>query len=177
MGLAFVDMDEVLVDFVSGAIRVHRLPVDPTKVTWDFWTAAGMTDRDFWAPLGFTFWKELKPTLECKELMATVLKFYRPQDVFVCSSPCRTLGCVSGKAAWVEEHFPEFVTRLLLTGRKEILAGPGRVLIDDSPENCRKWVYVGGDACMVPRHWNDLGSQGLPVVETVLRRLERLNQS
>ena len=92
--LAFVDLDGVLCDFVTGAIQYHKLTVDPATVSWDFWKECGMTDGDFWTPLGELFWRSLEPTPECFDLMETVLKFYPTKDVFLCSSHCLTPGCV-----------------------------------------------------------------------------------
>ena len=113
----------------------------------------GLTESDFWAGLGKSFWETLHWTQDGQGILDAVLYKFHPDDVMLCSSPCRTKGCKEGKVIWVERHLPGF-RHLILSNRKEIYSAPGRLLIDDSDANVDKWVAAGGAACLLPRPWN-----------------------
>ena len=175
--VVFLDLDGVLVDFVRGALKHHGWhDLDPEQVPWKFWEAKGLTESEFWATLGTDFWASLEWMPDGQEILNVIERQAGRPNVFLCSSPCLTPGCTSGKARWVEMHLPQYARRLLLTDQKYVFAGPGRVLVDDYDHNLQRWASAGGLGCCVPRPWNEMGSQGLPVVDTVVKRLERLMQ-
>ena len=177
MDACFVDLDGVLVDFVGGAIAHHKLPLPALETDWNFWRRFGLSDADFWNPLGDEFWASLAPTEDMHQILGAVFDVWHPgEEVFLLSSPCLTPGCITGKARWVEKHLPALSRRLLLTDRKELFAGPGRVLVDDHDVNCEKWTAAGGEACLVPRPWNSARERAGSAVTSVVARLERIKQ-
>jgi hypothetical protein len=86
--------------------------------------------------------------------MQATEKRFGLENIFLCSSPCETSGCIVGKAWWVDKHLPNYSRRLILTNRKDIFSGPGRVLIDDRDDNIGDWIDAGGAGILVPRPWN-----------------------
>ena len=154
--LCFLDVDGVVCDFVKGALAFHGKTLEYATVRWDFYSQLGLTEADFWTPLQEDFWAGLEATAEKTAIVQAVEEAFGPYNVFLLTSPCLTPGCATGKARWVEKHLPGYARRLLLTTRKEVFAGPGRTLIDDSPENVAKWKDAGGQTVLVPRPWNDL---------------------
>jgi 5'(3')-deoxyribonucleotidase len=101
------------------------------------------------------FWANLETTADGLEILNVVERIIGRHNVFICSSPCLTKGCTSGKAAWVDRHLPDgYGQRLLLTGRKEVMADKDRILIDDHDKNVDSFRSTGGEAILVPRPWN-----------------------
>ena len=151
----FCDLDGVLADFIGGACKLHGINLDPYPVgVWDFVAHIGMDPKVFWAPLGYNFWGSLDPTPEFDQLTGRLAEL--DAEVYLLSSPCDTHGCRDGKQDWVADHWPAMKDRLILTRAKEALAGPGRVLIDDSDYNCKAWLANGGQTVLFPRPWNAL---------------------
>lgn len=61
----------------------------------------------------------------------------------------------SGKALWVEKHFPQHQNRLVVCrGSKAFSCRPGDILIDDHPKNIEEWNNAGGKGF----HWPELSS-------------------
>lgn len=152
--LCFIDLDGVLVDFVQGAFTYHNINIPWRDIQWDFLKQANIKPDAFWSPLGQPFWASLKPTNELFVIIPAAERKFGAENVFLCSSPCETAGCITGKAAWVEKHLPSYSRRLILTNRKEVFSGSGRVLIDDRDENVESWEKAGGIGVLVPRPWN-----------------------
>lgn len=171
--LCFVDIDGVLADFVDAAFERHNIRTPWAEIRWDFVEQAGLNPKHFWSSLGFEFWKSLRRTLECSAITrATETKFGK-ENVFLCSSPCKTPGCAAGKAVWVDLYLPPgYCSRLILTNRKEVFSGPGRVLIDDRDENIQEWVKAGGTGVLVPRPWNQTRNTSRDVSDIVVKAIE-----
>lgn len=152
---ALLDLDGVLVDFVSGAQRLHGQPVGPHLITdWDFYEGWGLTPESFWAPMGEEFWAGLDWTAEGRSILAVVEAAVGRENVCLLTSPCDTPGCVEGKVRWIRRYLPEYRRRFLVGPAKEYAAGPGRVLIDDSDANVIRFSAAGGNTVLVPRPWN-----------------------
>jgi hypothetical protein len=52
------------------------------------------------------------------------------------------------------KHWRSMANRLHVGNDKHLLAGPGRLLIDDHPGNCHDWNESGGVSILFPRPWN-----------------------
>lgn len=72
-------------------------------------------------------------------------------EVKFLTGPMVSVDCFGGKAAWISQKFlPErgkwALTDLIIchSKRKSLLAGPSRILIDDSAENIASWTAAGG---------------------------------
>lgn len=160
MGRIFLDMDGVICDFNRGylehfgwtesceAVRTWGWPVDKYKTE-----NPGKTEGDFWREFGFLFWAQLHKTKEANVILCLVKKF-RP--VILTTAALYSPGVYDGKASWLRRHLPEYYNegRFLIGGTKHQLAGPDKLLIDDSEANCIDWCANGGKAIMVPRPWN-----------------------
>lgn len=173
--LCFIDLDGVLVDFVEGAFKHHNISIPWERITWEFPAQAGIGAKDFWEPLGTDFWAYLRPTRECLAIVSTAEEKFGKENVFLCSSPCLTKGCIVGKAMWIDQHLPGYTQRLILTNRKDVFSGPGRVLIDDRDENIDGWVKAGGIGILVPRPWNKIRSMRLNVSDVMIKSIEAVD--
>lgn len=155
-------MDGVLCDFVGAALRVHRcedLLANWPRGEWDVAKVIGISDAEFWAGIdgdGFGFWSDLRPYPWAGPLVADLEDL---GDVFVLSSPSRSHYSAAGKVVWLQRHFPQLATpgRWIFTERKDLVAAPGRILVDDNPVNVDAWRNRGGDAALFGQPWNGRG--------------------
>ncbi len=156
--VCYLDLDGVLVDFVSGALREHNRTLPAKDVRWDFpgqiGFVQGAKDPLFWAPLGYQFWATLDWTPEGRALLAGVETIFGEENVVLMTSPCATDGAVEGKVAWIKRRIPQYSRRFFVGPCKHLAAGPGKILIDDHDDNCAKFALGGGVALTPPRPWN-----------------------
>jgi hypothetical protein len=154
--VCYLDCDGVLADFVGGAMRRHGIELPRKDVRWGLPKQMGFesdNDPKFWNPLGYDFWARLDKTVECDAIIRFVEAEYGDR-VVILTSPCSTPGCVEGKLDWVSHHLPNYRRRVFLGSAKHLLAGPGKMLIDDHDANCDAFWKEGGTAYLFPRPWN-----------------------
>lgn len=154
--VCFLDLDGVLVDFVSGALALHGKTLDPAEVRWDFMAQIGFAGVDaprFWEPLGRAFWAGLGWTHEGRALLSEIERLFG-ENVAILTSPCETDGCIDGKRDWIKRHLPAYRRRLIVGSPKELLAAPGKILVDDHDGNEQAFAAKDGATILVPRPWN-----------------------
>jgi len=157
----FLDMDGVLTDFSGAALEAHgRLDL---LEHWplgeaDFPTVLEMSHGDFWKTInarGLSFWTSLEPYPWFEELVGLVAGI-APYTVL--TSAALSPDSVAGKVLWLYEHFSEVngktFRNFLIGDRKELLARPGRVLIDDTEAKVDSFRAAGGRAILFPQIWN-----------------------
>lgn len=178
----FLDLDEVLVDFVGGALAVHgwtreQLHEAWTPGVWDMTVPMGLTEEEFWRPIhaaGETFWTGLQPLPWAEEVLALVRRYADDWTIATAPSLCPTSRL--GKERWLRSYFGPAFDRYVITTEKHRLAGPGRILIDDREETCRKWSLAGGIGQVFPAHQNSLHQHKhdpVPVIRLALEGLCR----
>ena len=159
--ICFLDVDEVLVDFVGPALSLHDLTFDEVKnhwpkTTWSFEEVFGWSSKKFWNPInkeGAKFWENLPELPWIDELLYLVsVKF---PDCYLVSSPTLNSSSYVGKITWICKKFGKGFNQFILTSHKELLAGPERILIDDRPENVKKFRNWGGRAVLFPGWGNE----------------------
>lgn len=156
----FLDLDGVLVDFVSGACKIHGIPIDYTQSEnrgkWDIEQLMGISSSDFWKPLEFDFWANLEWMSDGKEILKSVERTFGRDNIAILTSPSKNIGCASGKVVWLEKNMPEYARQYIISPVKHFCAGPKTVLIDDSDQNIKDFEWAGGKGILVPRPWNSL---------------------
>lgn len=150
---AYLDLDGVLVDFISGALRHHKRHIPYKSLDWDFDKKLGMSPEQFWGGLGYEFWLGLGWTREGKDVLK-LLEAKFGDSIALITSPPKTPGAVQGKLDWVAREMPRYKRRVFVGARKELLAAPYKILFDDRNENCANFVDAGGCAYKIPRPWN-----------------------
>lgn len=148
------DIDGVLGDFQRAALAIHKKWIPYEKIEWDFWKQVDLKAEEFYAPLDYAFWRDIEPLADGMELLRLVEKLVPPEQIGLLTAPILNDGCCDGKRAWVKKHLPEYFPRLIIGGAKHMLAGPSKILIDDSLDNCEKFRLAGGRFYLVPRPWN-----------------------
>lgn len=155
------DMDEVLCDFVGGALKVHgwtreRFLEKHPKGQWSIVETLGLSNRKFWGPinaLGGRFWKELQPTEYFKPLVRLfdhLVKNELIESWYVVTTPSLSTASYLGKVQWVRHHLGSNFSRLVLVHKKSLLANPRHVLIDDREQSIQEFVKSGGQGIVFP---------------------------
>lgn len=163
----YVDMDGVIADFFGGLAKYAE--VDHWKSIQDKEkTISGLRGTDFFYTL------DMFPT---SERLIDFVKEVSDLDWGICSSPLRGDRDNSAywKRVWLQEMgFMPSIDRLIFTGTKEkyawsMLDGRPNILIDDKPENIKRWNDTGGIGILYQANENDLEEELFPEVIQALR--------
>lgn len=170
----FLDMDGVIVDFMKGAHEFHNLPYSygdfPYPVNeWYFVHHTGMSNNEFWSPLGEAFWEGLDWTPDGLEIFHMLQDATHLENMAILTAPVLNAGCSAGKMTWVRNNIPALKRRVIVTNAKEMCAHPDALLIDDADKNVNLWRANGGVAILVPRKWNSRHAESENTVE-ILRK-------
>lgn len=151
-------MDGLLTDFVPAAAKLHGVSYkteDHPIGQWHIWDEWGLTVDEFWAPIdsaGPEWWGSLPPTPYMTELLQLVEEV--SDDWCILTSPSRSPSSHSGKRIWLQEYFGLGFSNYVITSKKGLLAGRGKVLIDDADHNLEDFRKSGGKGVAFPRPWN-----------------------
>lgn len=198
----YVDMDCVIADFIAGAAAAHGLTPEAVYAEqpageYHYTAAVGRAkgapvyggkvafgEDDFWAPInaaGAAFWDSLPVLPWAHELLGEVARL--TDDWYVLTAPARNYGeCVAGKHSWLARLLGvPWTHRMIPTPHKWMLAGPGRVLIDDSDANLMSFAKnprtkrdTGSITVCLPAHHNHMHHRKDDPMGYVRARLEML---
>lgn len=162
----YVDMDGVLANFPKQALKackcdelIGHYPQTPNK--WEMHEELGYdNDDDFWNDIRDypCFWETMEPYPYLKRLVGEIKRACNKAGALfsVASKPDKTIDGYAGKRAWYEKYLEHLgFEELILIGKKEKLAGVGKLLIDDKSSNCHKFYQHGGWAEIFPQPWNE----------------------
>lgn len=175
----FVDMDGVLTDFVTAAMRLFGFiyveeiyPIREAEVS----RVIGVSDAELWAAIDrdANFWHTLNKFDWADDLIALVEE-YDPQFT-IASSPGADPASPYGKAFWLRHHYKLTPKRYMLGSQKHLLAAPGRVLIDDSDAKCQAFTDAGGVAIVFPQPWNSAHEETVDRMAWVRQCLENVKR-
>lgn len=160
--MIFLDMDGVLCDFISAALEAHgriELLQSWPAGEWEIAKVLGCTTGEFWRSVdhqGEHFWSGLQPYGWARELAHLAARY---GETLIASTPSESHHSAAGKVLWLERHFPGWfpASKRTFTARKDLIARPGRLLVDDSDRNVSAWIAAGGEAVLFPQPWNSLG--------------------
>lgn len=156
----FVDLDGLLVDFVSAICKAHGVanpyyPGSPHLGNWDMEDVLGLTPEEFWAPANsFEFWDRLEFMPDGPEILATIEGSFGQENICILTSPCQAVQCSAAKHAWITRRLPQYKRRFFLGTAKHFFAAPHHLLIDDYDKNVDTFAEEGGMAILFPRPWN-----------------------
>lgn len=163
----FLDIDEVLADFVGAAAGIWGFtPAEFTAARelgcWNIVKSLGVTEFEFWEAItakGEQFWENLELHPWAKELHDSLQQL---GDLYLLTSPSHCPTSFTGKINWIHNYFPE--TRYLITPYKYLLADKDSILIDDREENVEKFIKAGGWGIVFPT----IGNSEYQFVDTSL---------
>lgn len=158
---AFLDMDGILADFVGAVCKAHGRTdpyLDPSSHgIFEMEKLWGITAAEFWAPADtHEFWANIPKMPDADGLVQCTINSFGEENICILTAPSNSPGCISGKRAWMKQHYPQFKKRMIFATAKHFIAGPGKFLIDDRDENIEAWIKAGGFGLLVPRPWNKL---------------------
>ena len=160
----FLDVDEVLVNWVDDALRllghnpadVHKRWAALSPRPWDLFAVLNEDPAEAWALIhaaGASFWSRLADYPWADELLGACEDF---AATTLLTSPSQHPSSYAGKSQWMRETFGPGFSNYAFTRAKHRFAHPGALLIDDSPKNCRAFRDHGGHAILFPGIGNDL---------------------
>jgi 5'(3')-deoxyribonucleotidase len=163
----FIDMDGVLVDFISGALEVFSVPYNSKTDfmlsidTWeDLPRALGVSDQVFYSVMGklsYEFWLTLAPLrdtdkLNCGNIVRRLTNSNKVETYILTTAV--SANSAKGKIMWVEAHLPHLADKVITAKTKAAVSGQGKVLIDDRPRNIEEWEAAGGRGILYPQDYN-----------------------
>jgi len=177
-----LDMDGVLVDFVAGICKWFNKPypydLPESKGVWDVDRLLGIRPEEFEFCLNNArFWRELLWTNDGTKIFNAAYKCAGEENMFLITNPDGASYRYLGKADWVRKNLGHlWLDRTIMVKDKSLLAGPGRVLIDDKDSNVDDFLANGGEALLINRPWNELHSIAASPVCRVKAFLEHLRR-
>ncbi|MDA3962145.1 MAG: hypothetical protein PF961_15240 [Planctomycetota bacterium] len=177
MATILLDLDGVLTDFDAGvcALFGRDVPPGPERVGTDIATALGLRAGQLWQRIdeaGARFWAELPETPWAQDLVTAAR---RAGEVVIATAPSNDPGAAAGKVRWMQQRFGKRFRSFAITPRKDLLAAPGRLLIDDTPKHVDAFTAGGGAAVLMPTWANgtrQVDTDPLELVHAALAALE-----
>jgi len=133
MSIGLIDMDGTLCDYNNTMNKALEEIIGPEVVGhWYDKRYAKATDLIKKQP---GFWRNL-PRIELGFKIVEILKEFDFELHVLTKGPYRTIGAWSEKVEWCREHLPG--VPVTITEDKSLVYG--RVLVDDWPQYCEKWL-------------------------------------
>ena len=113
---------------------------------------------------GPRFWSGLSPTPWADELVSLARA---AGSCAIATSPSASPDSTAGKLRWMQQRFGKRFRDFVITPHKHLLAGPGRLLIDDSPKHIDAFRAAGGEALLFPTWENGQRQPGVDPMDMV----------
>lgn len=160
--IIYLDLDGVCTNFIKSCIKAHNLSYTDTVEKWkrDYlgvfsaFKVFGIDNSQFWKAIekeGESFWSDMEAYSWFKPLYENLTQV---GDVVFLTSPSQSPKSHSGKIKWIQKQFNQNFKDYIITPRKELLASPNSVLIDDCPKNIERFKNAGGQVILFPQFWN-----------------------
>lgn len=181
----YLDLDEVLVDFVGGACKLFGLTYEQVRQHWvpGEWSinnalgkALGLggplPEDELWGRIdnNTDFWLNLSPLPWADDMLQLVKTL--ADEWYIVSSPSRCETSYLGKLRWLARKFGPSFDNYVLTSHKHLLDKKRSILIDDKDSTIDKFCLGGGIGIVFPRHNNRMHSwkdRPFKYVEQLLR--------
>lgn len=157
----FLDLDQVLVDFVTGVCRAIDFPYSGVKDWQDHWPYnffkhVGTTREEADKLCTTDLWANLPWTEDGQEIYQAVLEQFHRCEIAVLTKPMRNPESYTGKILWARKNIPELADRMVPTEipKSYFACGFETLLIDDCDDNIEEFIRDGGAGILVPRPWN-----------------------
>lgn len=173
--IVYLDLDGVLVNFVSGINKCMGIPENTVASIRNWWEKYNVSFEQINSYCTIDFWQNLAWLPDGKEILSVVLDKFPQPNIFLLTTPMPNSNSWAGKFKWIQKHLPLFTKQLIITmAPKALFAGPDILLIDDYDKNIEKFTMAGGKGCLVPRFSNKAHLQANQTVEVVKAFLENL---
>ena len=175
--MIYLDLDGPMVKWTDGAFKLFGEELTPERfmsIDVNAAEALGVEKSEVWARIskaGTKWWAELEPHPWARSFYE---ELSRIDEVVILSSPSHIPAAAAGKVKWMKSFFGGNFRQYILTKRKDLLAKPGDVLIDDTNKNVDKFNQNGGNGILFPRPWNRARKDSHRAVDKVLNTLTQL---
>jgi 5'(3')-deoxyribonucleotidase len=175
--MIYLDLDGPFVNWTKGVFDLFGEELTPEvfkDIDVNAAEALGVKKSEIWARIsraGHKWWAELEPHPWSRFFFE---ELSRIDEVIILSSPSHIPAGSSGKVKWMKNFFGGNFRQYILTSRKDLLAKPGDVLIDDINKNVDAFNQNGGNGILFPRPWNRSKKDSHRPVEKVLYTLSKL---
>lgn len=171
--MIYLDMDGPITNWTQGVFDIYgRSP--KIKTGQNAADALGISRSEMWreiAKRGTKWWRDLAPQPWAKEFYEELCRI---DEVVILTSPSHIAAAHTGKAEWMKDFFGGNFRQYIMTKRKDLLARPGDILIDDHEHNCDAFTQAGGIGVLFPRPWNRAHKDSNRAVEKVLEDLANI---
>jgi 5'(3')-deoxyribonucleotidase len=159
--IIFLDMDGVLARFTYACARLFGVDWELLMARWvpgtyDVSLLLGVKDEEeMWKRIhaaGYEFWRDLEKFPWADDLWDLCTSF--ASQVHISTSPSRIGVCTHGKMEWLQNWRGKDFRNFMIGPRKHLLAGPNRILIDDSDRKIKAFRKWGGTGILFPQVWN-----------------------
>ena len=136
--------------------------------------ALGCKSGEMWDAIqaaGSSFWANLPPQPWFQELY---YELCRMDEVIFLTSPSHLASPASGKIQWLHRNIKNNFRNFIITNRKELLAKPGDILIDDHNGNIDEFTQAGGIGLLFPRPWNRQYANSDDPLKPLFRSLKQI---
>jgi len=169
----FLDMDGVITDFVGEVNKRMGIPKETIPSKWAWVEDFGYTLDQVNSWCTTEFWANLEWMPDGHDIMRLITQAFKPEQIYLLTTPMPNPESYTGKALWVQKHLPEYSKRLIVTSApKSLFAQPDTLLFDDKDENVEGFSRAGGYGLLVPRPWNVDYGMAEYTTQIVKERLE-----
>ena len=185
--IIFLDMDGVIANWHSAVFSLfgqsfrdyldkNEFPLEYAIHKWLNITEVELWDRVDEASEDMGWWTTIPLFPWSQELVESLLK--RDAELLISTTPAYTGHelSYSQKIKWLKIHFPDLSNihkRVMLGGRKELLAAKNRILIDDCDSNIESFIEHYGWGVTFPQPWNSAYDQRTQRLSGVLDTVDR----
>jgi hypothetical protein len=177
-----LDQDGVLCNWVGGVCKLYGRDYDQLASDWVPGESClrrwlGVSNDELWERVnaeGAQFWADLEPYPWAYGLWVRC-NAYAPTTI--CTTPGFHPSSAEGKLMWFDRHFAPCTgparsfREYILTPHKGVVAGPGKLLIDDREFVCDEFREGGGAAILFPNPLNSRSAQASEADQAVLADL------
>ncbi len=157
--MIFLDLDGCIANIGQAVANIYGIKLTPeSEVKYGNTLYKLMrleTKKEMWDVINATpdFWENIPPYSWCEALVDALQSIDEVQILTL--SPKADANASTGKVKWVDKHLREKKLRVNIVHDKYLLAGPGRVLIDDRNSHCKKFNKHGGKSILFAQPWNE----------------------
>jgi len=179
MSAIYFDMDGVIADFFGGLEKKYDAP---------HWKSIKWKDSIYVDLRGTDFFNTLNMFTDTVYMVDAVIMRALENDLEwgICSSPLRgdEYNSAYWKRRWLESYLlvPKDLDNLIFTANKEKYAiheldWRPNILIDDKPENIRKWETAGGIGIRFQANIDDVKDYLLPELDKAINKVNSIPRS